>query len=60
MFKYVITIVILYTFMSACLHLKMDADIVFLQLQTNADALIPHKIRLLQEMSACLQNIYYI
>ena len=46
--------------MSACLHLKMGADMQNLSMRTNADALIPHKIRLLQEMSACLQNILYI
>ena len=27
----------LYTFMSACPHTKINADIVFLPLQTNAD-----------------------
>ena len=46
--------------MSVCLHLKINADIQNLSMRTNVDALIPHKIRLLQEMSACLQNILYI
>ena len=50
---------ILYTFMSACLHLKMDADIAILPLQTNADIYNSLKIRLLQEMSA-LYILYII
>ena len=50
----------LYTFMSACLHLKIDADVVKLQLQTNADIYDPHKIRLFCKMSACLHIILYI
>ena len=37
MVKYVITVVNLYIFMSACLHYKIDADIEKLPLQTNAD-----------------------
>ena len=51
---------ILYTFMSACLHLFFDADIEKLPLQTYADVVTPHKIRVFYKMSACLQNIYYI
>ena len=46
MVKYVITMVKLYTFMSACLHLKMDADIEILPLQTNTDIQEWLKIRL--------------
>ena len=50
----------LYICMSACLHVKINADIQKEVLQTNADVVIPHKIRLFYKMSACLQNIYYI
>jgi len=32
--------------MSACLHVKINADVEKLQLQTNADIKEPHKIRL--------------
>jgi len=46
--------------MSACPHYKINADIQNLSMQTNADITIPHKLRLLQEMSACLHNILYI
>ena len=56
----VFTIVILYTFMSACLYRKINADIEKLHLQTYVDVKEPHKIRLFYKMSACLQNIYYI
>ena len=51
---------ILYTFMSVCLHVKINADIQKDVLQTFADVVIPHKIRIFYKMSACLQNIYYI
>ena len=54
------TLSILYTFMSVCLHVKINADIQKEVLQTFADVVIPHKIRLFYKMSACLQNIYYI
>ena len=50
----------LYTFMSACLHAKINADVEKIALQTYADVITPHKIRLFYKMSACLQNIYYI
>ena len=60
MAKYVITVVKLYTFMSACPHYKMYADIKILPLQTNVDIYDPHKIRLFCKMSACLHNILYI
>ena len=50
----------LYTFMSACLHVKINSDIENLPLQTYTDVITPHKIRLFYKMSACLQNIYYI
>ena len=50
----------LYTFMSACLHVKINADVKKLPLQTYADIIIPYKIRVFYKMSACLQNIYYI
>ena len=56
----VFTIVKLYTFMSACLHVKINADIQKEMLQTFADVITPYKIRLFYKMSACLQNIYYI
>ena len=56
----VYTLVKSYIFMSACLHVKINADIQKDVLQTNADVITPHKIRLLYKMSACLQNIYYI
>ena len=49
-----------YIFMSACLHVKINADVQKELLQTYADITIPHKIRLFYKMSACLQNIYYI
>ena len=51
---------ILYTFMSACLHLFFDADVENLALQTYTDVKELHKIRLFYKMSVCLQNIYYI
>ena len=50
----------LYVFMSACLHYKINADIQKQRVQTNADIQEWLKIRLLQEMSACLHNILYI
>ena len=50
----------LYTFMSACLHVKINADIQKEMLQTYADVTIPHKIKVFYKMSACLHNIYYI
>ena len=50
----------LYTFMSVCLHTKINADIEKLPLQTYADITTPHKIRFFYKMSACLHNIYYI
>ena len=46
--------------MSACLHLKINADIEKIQLQTNADIQEWLKIRLFYKMSACLHNILYI
>ena len=46
--------------MSACLRVKINADVQKELLQTNADVATPHKIRLFYKMSACLQNIYYI
>ena len=46
--------------MSACLHVKINADVENLALQTYTDAEEPHKIRLFYKMSACLHNIYYI
>ena len=46
--------------MSACLHVKINADVQKELLQTLADVKEPHKIRLFYKMSACLQNIYYI
>ena len=52
--EYIIAMVILYTFMSACLHVKINADIEKLPLQTYADVVTPHKIRVFYKMSACL------
>ena len=51
---------ILYTFMSACLHVKINADVEKEVLQTYADTKEWLKIRLFYKMSACLHNIYYI
>ena len=51
---------ILYIFMSACLYVKINADVQKEVLQTNADVVTPYKIRVFYKMSACLQNIYYI
>ena len=56
----VYTLVKLYIFMSACLHVKINADIQKEVLQTNVDVVTPHKIRVFYKMSACLHNIYYI
>ena len=60
MLDIVYTLVKLYICMSACLHVKINADIQKEVLQTFADVTTPHKIRLFYKMSACLQNIYYI
>ena len=54
-----ITVVKLYTFMSACLHLKIDADIVKLQLRTNADIQEWLKIRLFI-CNVCMSALYIL
>ena len=51
---------ILFIFMSACLHVKINADIEKITFADVADAKEWLKIRLFYKMSACLQNIYYI
>ena len=55
----VVTLVKLYIFMSACLHLKIDADIVKLQLRTNADIQEWLKIRLFIH-NVCMSALYII
>ena len=51
--------VILYTFMSACPHLKIDADIVKLQLRTNADIKEWLKIRVFIH-NVCMSALYIL
>ena len=47
--------------MSACLHVKINADIEKLYLQTYADVITPHKIRLfLQNVCMSAKYILYI
>ena len=45
--------------MSACLHYKINADIEKLQLRTNADIAIPHKIRLFV-CNVCMSALYIL
>ena len=49
----------LYIFMSACLHLKIDADIVKLQLRTNADIKEWLKIRV-SICNVCMSALYIL
>jgi len=51
--------VILYVFMSACLHLKINADIEILSLRTNADIQEWLKIRVFI-CNVCMSALYII
>ena len=45
--------------MSACLHVKINADVEKLQLQTNVDIIIPHKIRIFI-CNVCMSALYIL
>ena len=49
----------LYTFMSACLHRKINADIEKIQLQTNADVQEWLKIRVFLQ-NVCMSALYIL